>query len=432
MGASPLNAPARHVVLISIDALRPEFFLESTWPAPTLQRLASGGALIPRLRSVTPSLTYPAHATLATGALPARHGIVYNRPFEAKGTSDRWHWASEGLRSPPLWEAVRLAGGRSASVTWPVTVGAEIEWNVPEVWDPFGRVPQLELVRRHTTPPGLLDELEREATGPLTPDVLRGRDLARAEAMSAMGGYLLETYRPDLLMIHFVVTDAHQHAEGREGPGVRRAVAAVDRAVGRMVDAARRAGLLERTAFVITGDHGFLDVHAVLAPNVWLAEAGLRSSDSGRGEWRATFHVEDGAAFLHLRESGDVEGMERVRRVLEAVSARVRRSFRVVEKDELDARGAAPEAALALTAAAGTAFTEDAGGKPIRDGSGGAHGHFPDLPEMDTGLLAWGSGIRAGGRLPVAELTDVAPLVAALLGADFVAPDGHLPRELLD
>ena len=63
---------------------------------------------------------------------------------------------------------------------------------------------------------------------------------------------------------------------------------------------------------------------------------------------------------------------------------------------------------------------------------GMTHGHHPDEPGMNTGLVAAGAGIRAGARVPVLPLTCVAPLVAELLGLDFDAPDGELYPGLVE
>ena len=41
---APAPAPADHVLLISIDGLRPDFYLDSKYEAPTLRRLATRGA----------------------------------------------------------------------------------------------------------------------------------------------------------------------------------------------------------------------------------------------------------------------------------------------------------------------------------------------------------------------------------------------------
>ena len=60
-----------------------------------------------------------------------------------------------------------------------------------------------------------------------------------------------------------------------------------------------------------------------------------------------------------------------------------------------------------------------------------SHGHHNDLPDMNTGFIAKGAGIRTGACAPLLPLTAIAPLVAELLGLDFHAPDGVLYPGLL-
>lgn len=419
-------ARADHVILISVDGFRPEFYLDGRWPAPNLQEMAREGAHAEGVRGVFPTVTYPSHTTMITGALPARHGVHYNTPFEPEGQTGRWYWEEEAIRVPTLWDAVREAGGRTASFSWPVSVGAPVDRLVPEIWPLEEGADPIEPMRRTEKPAGLVAEIEREATGRLTADNFTIDHLTRDDRAGAAAAYLFERYRPTLLTLHIIETDHFQHLEGREGPTVPRAVATADRAIGQIREAVERTGLLDRTAFVITGDHGFMDVHTGLAPNVWLVEAGLREEGRDRGDWRAAFHTSGGSAFLHLRNPDDVEALEAVRRVLAELPEPVGRLFELLDRDELDRLGAAPEAALALAAAPGIAFSGRATPPAILEGSGGTHGYHPALPRLRTGFVAWGAGVRSGAVVHRMGLVDVAPLVAALLELDFEAPDGVL------
>lgn len=426
------NRPADHVILISVDGLRPEFYLEARWPAPMLRRMAREGAHARWVRGVTPTVTYPSHTTLVTGALPARHGITHNRPFEPAGPTGAWYVWSDSIRVPTLWDAVGAQGGTSAAISWPVSVGARIDWNIPEFWsftgaegDLTGPAAHTAALRSRVTPAGLLEEIEESALGPF-PAFYWGRNRSREDAVGAMAGHLIETYRPTLLVVHLTQTDWHQHAFGREHPEVELAVAAVDRAIARMAEAADRAGILQRTAFVVSGDHGFVDVDTRVSPNVWLVEAGLHGPGPGRGEWRAAFHPAGGSAFLRLRDPADHSAVREVRRVLAALPAETRSLFRVVERAELDALGADPESALALAAVRGVSMDGETTGAAVRPGDGGSHGYFPDLPEVRTGFVAWGAGVAPGVALPSMNLEDMAPVVAALLGLEFSAADGVL------
>ena len=65
------QAPGRahHVVIISIDGLRPEFYLDDSWAAPELRALLKAGSHARAAEGVFPTVTYPNHATIVTGGL---------------------------------------------------------------------------------------------------------------------------------------------------------------------------------------------------------------------------------------------------------------------------------------------------------------------------------------------------------------------------
>ena len=436
LASSPLAAQAEpradHVVLVSVDGLRPDFYLPgSSWPAPNMQQMARDGAHAEGVRGVFPTVTYPSHTTIVTGALPARHGIYYNRPFEPEGQSGEWYWHESGIQVPTLWDAVRGAGRRTAAISWPVTVGAPVDWLVPEVYSLDPNVDRLLPMREGSTP-GLWQELEREATGRLNLRNYSAAYITRDDTTGVMAAYVLETHRPALLALHLITTDSAQHAHGRESDRIRRAVGAADRAIGAVRDAAERAGILDRTAFVITGDHGFVDLHTQVMPNVWLAEAGLHGTEPDRGEWRATFHPSGGSTFLHLRDAADEEALKAVRAILADLPQPIGRLFRIVERDELDEIGASPSVPFALAGALGTTFGSDASGDAVRPTDGGTHGHFPtDFPEILTGFVGWGAGFEAGRTVHRMGLTDIADLIAMLLDVDFESPDGAPPLGVL-
>lgn len=427
----PLAAGAqgiKHLVLISIDGLRPEFYQDGRWPAPQLQALARQGAAADGVVGVFPTATYPSHTSLVTGVHPARHGIVYNTAFEPAAQQPRWFVKAGDIRARTLWDAVRQAGLSSAAVSWPVSAGAPIDFNLPEIWLDENPTDRTQALRVHAEPKGLFEEVERQATG-----ALRARDLDyRLTPMdgntSRMLAYLIRSRRPALAAIHLVATDAAQHAEGLDSERVRQAVATVDHAVATIVEAVKEAGIERQTAILVVGDHGFANVHLAVAPNVWLAEAGL--STEGQA-WQARFHVAGGSAFLHLRQDPDGSLLRRLTARLQALPAAQRGLFRLIEKEELLRAGADPQALLALSGTPGVTFSADSRGELLRKASGGNHGYSPEHPGMRTGFIAHGPGI--GGRIAQLDLVDVAPTIAALLGLALPAAEGKaLPLLTLD
>jgi len=220
------QTPADHVVLVSVDGFRPDFYLPgSDWPAPNIQQMARDGAAAEGVRGVFPSVTYPSHTTIVTGALPARHGIFYNQPFDPAGQTGAWYWYEESIQAETLWDALRAGGKTTAAVSWPVTVGAPIDHFVPEVWSLDPAADRLEPMRTGTTP-GLWQELEREATGRLTLRNFSADLMTRDDTTGAAAAYILEVHRPALLAIHLISTDNFQHQQGRDSDVASRAVAA--------------------------------------------------------------------------------------------------------------------------------------------------------------------------------------------------------------
>ena len=419
---------AEHVVLISIDGLRPEFYRDAAHPMPVLQRWAGEGAQAEEVVGIFPSVTYPSHTTMLTGALPVRHGIFYNSPFEPEGQTGRWFWETSHIKARTMWDACRDAGKKTAAVSWPVSVGAPVDLNVPEAWPLDWKTQQVHDVIAPLITPGLLEELEREVTGKVNALTFSldwsSRDIRSAQ----IAAHLLEKHRPSLLTVHLLAVDHHCHAHGREHPRVRQALSLVDTCLGLIEEAAERAEILDKTAFVVTGDHGFVNTHQQLAPNVWLIEHGLRGPEKDRGPgWRASFHASGGGAFLHLARPDDAAALSEVKALLAALPGPVRDGFRVLERAELDRYGVDPAVPLALAAEDGWCFTSSEKGAAVRASAGGTHGFLPELPRMQTGLVAWGSGVRGGAIARRVRLTDVAPLVMRLLEVPFEAPDGILP-----
>ena len=110
------------LILISLDAIS-QTDVDRLYSLPTLSMLRQEGVFCSNMTTVYPTLTYPIHATLLTGCFPDRHGIGHNQPFQPDTPPQmrRWHWEIGDIRVPTLHQAAREAGGRVASVLWPVT-----------------------------------------------------------------------------------------------------------------------------------------------------------------------------------------------------------------------------------------------------------------------------------------------------------------------
>lgn len=422
--AEPAKRLSKYLVLISIDGLRPDFYLDPSWSTPNLQFMKNNGAYAEGVRGVFPTVTYPSHTTIITGAMPARHGIYYNTMFTDTGSTGTWYREEKLIQTETLWDAVHKAGMTSACLSWPVSVGAPVDYNVPESWNNDNNGTRS--INPNVTPAGLFEEIQQQATGKLDYADMNLNNLAFDENISRMAAYLIKKYKPNFTTVHIVCVDHAEHETGRYSEEVKKAVASADHAVGNIIQALELAGISDSTTIIVTGDHGFSDIHTSIAPNVLLARNGLLAPRDNKAAWKAMFHSSGASAFLHLKNKNDAATLAKVRAVLDSLPASAKKLFRIVDRGELDRIGADPNAVLALAPVEGVAVSGNSNGDFVRPGRGGTHGFFPDFDHIQTGFIAFGAGINAGTVVPKMGLEDIAPVISSLLGLSFKSPDGIL------
>ncbi|WP_214072611.1 ectonucleotide pyrophosphatase/phosphodiesterase [Mucilaginibacter sp. dw_454] len=428
--ALPVSAQIKHVILISIDGFHPDMYLDQSWPAPNLRALMKSGTYADHCLSVFPSYTYPSHTAMITGAFPASSGVNFNQPIGSKG---EWFWDYNAVRVPGLWQVLKSKGMTTAAVEWPVSVNAPVTYNIPEVWaddHPDDRVSE---ARNHATP-GLIAEVEQNATGKLDSTNFNDNYFSLDENAGRAAAYIFQTRKPAFMAVHFACVDGEEHEFGRDADSVRLALAANDRAIGDILEAINKAKLKDSTVVIVTGDHGFATINQIMRPNRLIKKVPAKFIASG------------GSAFLYRyaeTKASDVPGI--IKEVTDSLNALPKdkcKLFRIIDRRELDKMGADKDALLALTAQPGLVFSGSVGsaqttnhgpGTLIQqnklDGlfiptSGGHHGYDPNIAEMYTGFIIAGPTINKGGHIKEMRLVDMAPLISKLLNLEFQTPDG--------
>jgi predicted AlkP superfamily pyrophosphatase or phosphodiesterase len=416
------DAAERHVVIVSIDALRPEFYLDASYGATELRAMVAAGSAARGAEAVFPTVTYPNHATIVTGVRPLRHGVAFNVLFDPAGGRSRWYEEAADLRATPIWEWARTAGLRTASVSWPSTVGARIDSLVPERDYHLRREPFDALTSAST--PGLLTRLGVAPAADVFTDAVKWDAFLTATASA-----LIRAERPHLLLIHLVQADFAQHRGGRAAADLPETVARLDAHVGSLRRALRDAGIAERSVVIVTGDHGFQDIARVVHPNVLLARAGLRRCPELGESWFATVHTAGGGAAVFVSPNAGADAVALTERTLRTGAGD---RYTVLTRAELDALGAMPGAALGLEAMPGWIIGGGCGRGLEGNVRGGTHGFLPSRESMLTGFIAAGAGVRAGVLLDRIRLVDVAPTAARLLGLTPPTLEGHVLDAILE
>jgi len=427
--AQPSAAPT--VLLISVDGLKPEAVLqahEHGLKLPNLVRLIDDGTYSSGVRGVLPTVTYPSHTTLLTGVSPAKHGISANTTFDPFNKNDKgWYWYAEDIKVPTLWDAAHAGGLTTASVYWPVSVGAHIDYNLPQIWR-TGTADDLKLQRALSTP-GLESELAAALGG--YPGGME-ETVDADEIRTRFAVKILETRHPAFMTVYLTGLDTEQHASGPFSDKSNAVLERLDALVGQLRAAAERTSP-GRAYVCVVSDHGFAAVqHDVNLYEAFL-DAGLFTVDAGKGDaashivsWKAMPWPAGGAAAIVLRDRADQATVARVDALLHQLAADPANGVdRILNREELQKAGGFPEAAFFVSFKIGYELGY-AFGPPLVSAPtyGGMHGYLAANPEMLSSFFLVGPGVARGRSLGEIDMRQIAPTLARILHLEL--PDAEM------
>src|SRR6266446_5328694 len=248
---------------------------------------------------------------------------------------------------------------------------------------------------------------------------------------------VLRRHAPDVLLVHFLCADSHQHLYGPRSPEAYWAIAYIDGLVGRVLLALGPDGL-DRTAVVVVSDHGFLPVTREIRPNVRLRRRGLLrvADDGGVARAEARFVMNLGAGWVYALGGGDRERLARDLRGELAALEGVAAVWTPQEYASLGLPGLAENdrvGDLLLEAAPGYMLVDETRGE---DELGpphyrGTHGQRPTYADIRAVFVAAGRGVKRGLTLGPISSRDVAPTLTTLLELPAAPAEGRVLSEIL-
>jgi predicted AlkP superfamily pyrophosphatase or phosphodiesterase len=407
------GAPARHVVMVSVDGMRPQVYGEASQAkVPTIRRLMQRGSWSRGVTGVMPTVTYPSHTTMITGVLPAVHGIYDNRLADPDGTSGMaWYWYARDIKVTTLPAAVRAAGGTAAAVSWPVTVGMDLDYNVPELIQVRHRE-NLNLVDALTSPAHLLDAYAKSTGRPISWPI---DDDDRA----GLAEWILEHHPPTLLLLHLADSDSMSHEHGPDSPEAVAAIEHADQLLGHLLDKMAALHLEESTDVVVVSDHGFLPLTQLVNLNAAFKAEGLLETDArGRVKsWDAYAHSAGGSGYVLLKRPEDTRLVAKVAAVLQKLAADPANGIdRIMTRTDLEAAGAHLDASFGVSMKRGFYLGWDTSDVLTPVTSKGGHGYDPSFPELQSSLVMAGPDVPPTGDMGNVSMTRIAPTVASWLG----------------
>lgn len=420
LGALPVGALAEPVLFISIDGLQPGDVIEADkrgLKIPNLRRFVAEGSYASGVVGVLPTVTYPSHATLLTGAAPARHGIIGNTTFDPKQINQGgWYWYASDYKLPTLWDAAAAAGLTTANVHWPVSVDEKsIRWNMPQIWR-TGHGDDAKLVKALATP-GLIGSLEREL-GDYAPGI--DETIEGDENRGAFAVALIAREKPDFTTVYLTALDHEQHAAG---PDTKAAYAVLERIyaiIGKLV-AAEMAARPDAVIAVVS-DHGFAKTDTEINLFRAFIDAGLITLD-GEGKvasWEAMPWPSGGSCAVVLARADDSVLTNKVASLLAKLkSDPATRIAAIADRKAIAAMGGNPDASFyvdLLTGAYWGGFKGVSVPLVSASKSKGMHGYFPANPKMRSSFMMMGKGVVRGKNWGEIDMRSIAPTLARTIG----------------
>ncbi|MBA3701632.1 MAG: alkaline phosphatase family protein [Actinomycetota bacterium] len=380
---SPTGRP-EHVILVDWDGFDPDYL--GLAPTPNLDALARRGSLS-IAESTFPTKSNPARASMSTGAYPKTHG---NAAYYFDEEANRAVGQTRFLDAETICQALAAEGKTTAAVQWYMVQDHGASYGDPE--------------HLYVEPGGLFEQRVDAAI-----EILNLRPVNSGGKMVAVPKI------PDFLAVYGADLDAFGHAEGAEGPNLGPLLAELDRQLGRLVQTTKEVGVYEQTAFLLTSDHGMttwdrslterLAATTILGRRTEIVPPGRPPSTEAEIVIVTAGRIAD----VTLRSrAATPRGREDIRTVLEGLP-HVSRVLDAADLKALHASDKLGDFVVEVEAPWGFGAPE-----PGKGTSRGGHG---STREMRVPFLISGAGVRVGAALRNARLVDVAPTIAALLGA---------------
>ena len=239
------------VIVISFDGVTDtQFEKMANQPDlyPNIAKFKSEAIYRNGIKSIFVTNTYPIHTTIATGKLPSEHGVISNFVETDKGRI--WAQLANLIKSETIWDVARKKGLTVASILWPVTCGADIKWNMPEVHI-YGNENQVIQNLKYGSKIFQLQAFLKHGKN------LKGIEpISLDDFTTSVACDLLKKKKPDLTLIHLLAFDSFSHMFGGQSGEIDEAKKSLDASLGRILEAANQ---MPEATIIAFSDHGHFD-----------------------------------------------------------------------------------------------------------------------------------------------------------------------------
>ncbi|MBU2703710.1 putative AlkP superfamily pyrophosphatase or phosphodiesterase [Sporomusaceae bacterium BoRhaA] len=410
----------KRLVVLCVDSLFTND-IKDIEKLPHFHQILQDSIIAPNITCVYPTLTYPCHAAIMSGCYPDNNGILHNEKLNPATDNADWYWYYQDLKVPSLFDYAKENHLSTASVLWPVSVGAPVDYLIPEIWLPHRDDTQ--------------DILEETISDSVQEIYHRNKHLCNWKInpefdifAAACTVDIIHEFKPDILFVHMASLDHYRHAYGTHADNVQVALKLHDQWLGMILDALKTENLAEETAFVLLGDHGQMSIEKNICLNHLFREKNLLTVNNAGTitDYKAYAQSCGISAQVYVKQEKDqAEVLDILTRLKQDdflrdifTAKETREKFHlsgdfsfVVEAPDFSAFSNAHERFIIPTQATDYKYNVS------------THGHLPDRGEKPCFIIhnsGYSPQVIKNGRL-----IDEAPTILALLGIEMKNIDGR-------
>ena len=421
----------KKLLIISLDACGDKD-LDIICSGNEFKDYLNDAAVVKGVKSVYPSLTYPAHTAVVTGKNPIHSGITNNLRIQIlRYWKPDWTWYRSYVNGTTLYDEAKSHGYKTASLLWPVTAWAHINYNMPEIFANRSWHCQVDRSLIFGSSLYQLNMLRLYGKG------IRGIEQPNLDDFIYKSMIrTLTKYDVDMMMVHFADVDTVRHRYGVNGRKAKDALYRHKERLNGLVRTLKDTGFYDETSIVVLGDHYQKDTHTILYPNYMLRKAGLIKTDGMLRilSYKAFSLNCDGAAYIYLK---DRRQRDHVRDLLYRWKDSNKGIKAILERPQIKAKGADGRCDFMLEANDGYYFLDlmeqeeervsDAG----KRGQRATHGYDPEDRDYRTFFMMKDEGVKPGDYDLDMSLPDEGVTIARLFGWDLGNADGRVVNEIL-
>lgn len=429
------NKPS--VLLISIDALKPEFVFESEKIGVNLPNIKkyfveNGTYASKGVKSVFPTFTYTCHHSIITGTYPVTHGVHTNKVFDPTGKHmDAWNWyVSEDAKN--LWECAKENGYISSSVGFPVSVGAKSDYHIPEIWRDGSHLDR-KLIDAVSRPQGMVREMEKEigrfAGG--TDLTIEGDTIRQKAALWILDNKIKKHLeeKPFFMSCYYAAYDETAHINGVYSREAIEDLEKIDALVGELIEKAHEM-TNNNVVVCVVSDHGTIDNKYDIKPNIIFVKNNLIEIDTNGKliNWDVWCQRSGGTGQIRLRYKENQEIKSKVEAVLKELLEDENSGISevITGEEAKEIRRGFPDADYVIISKPGYEVREDTLGEYLDSNTAqkAQHGYCENLKDMRASFYIEGINIEKNRDIEELRLVDIAPTLAKIMGFEILTCEG--------